>query len=337
MFNIYNSYDQIPNTILSQLDEANVFFSREYYNYSLAEGNKIIYLATDGFIIPYAIRKKHIFSYGTYISEPFCLNYEYNSTENRKEFVNSVQRYIKEKKIADWQFCVGAHTMFDVYPDTSRRIGFGNLVINLENDIETLFANMTSKHRNMIRRAEKDGVVFKIGGIELLDDYCCLDEQTWERSNKPAVNRKIYENKLKYMPTSTFIAISYFDGIPQSGIFAYYNKQIMYYMYGASADRPYIGANNFLHWEVMKEMKSRGVKKYSFVGFRIDVEQDSKLAGIQHFKKGFGGELVKGYLFKENFSALKTKMVDILFRLRYKTKVDDVIEQEISKWQDINN
>ena len=197
---------------------------------------------------------------------------------------------------------------------------------------------MTAKHRNMVRRAERDGVVVKIGGLELLDDYCYLDAQTWKRSDRKPINRIMYENILRYMPTSSFIAISYFEGKPQTGMLSYYNNQMMYYMYGASIDRPAIGANNYLHWIIINEMKKRGVKKYSFVGFRIDVDPNSKLAGIQHFKKGFGGELVEGYMFKATFSKSKKNLFEFLYMLKNKARHSkDTIDQEASKWTSINS
>lgn len=334
---LYTSYAELPETISEKLQEANVFFSMEYNNYICSTGGKVVYLASEDYIIPYEIRKKYIFSFGRYLSEPFCLNQSANSVEKRKEFINSAQMYISRNKLSDWQDSVGAYTMFDVYPDNSRRIGFGNLVVDLENETEVLLANMTSKHRNMVRRAEKDGVTIQIGGLELLDDYCDLDEQTWKRSGQPPVDRSVYEKMLSCMPSSAFVAVSYYNGVPQSGMLSYYNNQMMYYMYGASADRPTVGANNYLHWEIMKEMKARGVKKYSFVGFRLGVNPDGKLAGIQHFKKGFGGELIEGYLFKATFSKPKRLLFEFLYRLKNKTGyTEDAIDQEASKWESIN-
>ncbi|MDO4618547.1 MAG: peptidoglycan bridge formation glycyltransferase FemA/FemB family protein [Clostridia bacterium] len=334
---LYTAYKELPEEILSKLDEANVFFSKEYFDYLLNIGKNVVFFATEDYIIPYEIKKKSIFSFGHYLSEPFCIGNN-DSEEKRKAFINDAQKYIGDNKLSDWQESVGAYTMFDVYPDSSKRIGFGNLVVNLENDTDTLLSNMTSKHRNMVRRAEKDGTKVKMGGMELLGDYCELDKETWKRSGQPPVERAYYENILKCMPDSSFIAISYFDGVPQSGMLCYYNKQMMYYMYGASTDRPTIGANNFLHWEMMKEMKKRGVKRYSFVGYRLIEDIDPKLAGIQHFKKGFGGELIEGYLFKETFSPLKKKMFDILYMLKNRKAVEpDAIDGEIDKWENINS
>ncbi len=337
MIGFYTTYEALPESILLKLTQANVFFSREYNNYVSSTGGSVVFFATEDYIIPYEVRKKYVFSFGRYLSEPFCLNDDANTIENRKAFIDSIQEYIASNKISDWQDSVGAYTLFDVYPNTSKRIGFGNLIIDLENDTDTLLSNMTAKHRNMVRRAEKDGVSVKIGGVALLDDYCALDAQTWRRSGQAPVDRSFYENILMHMPSSAFIAIAYYDGIPQSGMLSYYNEQMMYYMYGASTDRPTTGATNFLHWEVIKEMKARRVKKYSFVGYRLDVDPGGKLAGIQHFKKGFGGELFEGYLFKETFSASKRKLFEILYSLKYRTHFEkDAIDQEIGKWQSIN-
>ncbi len=336
MIKYYKSYDEIDNQIKDALSKANVFYSKDYYDYATTVFGGLVYFANEHYIVPYSIHKKYIFSFGTYDSEPFCL-IDDDSINKRKNFINAVQNFIKKKRIVQWQTVNGAHTMFDVYPDSSKRIKWGNLVIDLSQDGQDIFSNMTSKHRNMVRRAEKDGIYVKWGGVELLDDYCKIDKETWARSGKSPIQRSFYENIMNKMPKASFVALSYHEGVPQSGMLCYYNQEIMYYMYGASTSRPAIGANNYLHWYMIKEMKNLGVKRYSFVGYRMNVDENTKLAGIQHFKKGFGGSLIESYLFKETNSKIMKFIFDLLLRIKnHGAKVNDAVDQEISKWISIN-
>jgi lipid II:glycine glycyltransferase (peptidoglycan interpeptide bridge formation enzyme) len=49
-----------------------------------------------------------------------------------------------------------------------------------------------------------------------------------------------------------------------------------------------LGSSNLLQWEIIKKLKSLGVREYDFVGGRVEVPKGSKLEGIQRFKQRFG-------------------------------------------------
>ena len=52
-------------------------------------------------------------------------------------------------------------------------------------------------------------------------------------------------------------------------------------------------------------MKRIGVKKYDFMGARLNVEKGSKYESIQKFKQRFGCELKKGVHWEAQFNPLK--------------------------------
>ena len=70
--------------------------------------------------------------------------------------------------------------------------------------------------------------------------------------------------------------------------------------------------------------------------YRINEDEDSKYHGIQRFKERFGGELIRGYMFKTILIPWKYKLFHLAYNIKNKQKLTDVIEQEIHKWQDIN-
>ena len=328
---------ELPADIVKCLNlEANVFLSDEYENYIRSNGDLIIYIYDQNFIIPLSYHKKFIFSFGKFLSEPYKYSVSETDPESERIFVNNVMEFLKKSVKLQWLTTTPASSLFNVYPDYSKRIRFGSHIIDLTKDKETLFADMKSKHRNMIRRAEKADVSVKIGGKELLDTYLKLDTETWERSGVISNNKSIYEKILDNLKTTSFIAIAYKDEIPQSGMLCCYNKAMMYYLFAASKNSPEPGSTNLLHWEVMKYMKSLGVLKYSFVGCRINEDENSKYHNIQRFKEGFGGELRAGYLFKARFNSFMYSLFHLLYKIRAKKELLDVIDQEISKWKSIN-
>lgn len=315
------------------VSEFNAFFSDEYSKY--LQGERIL-IYSSAWIIPVTIKKRSIFCYATFLSEPK----EYNSAmgEFGSHFLTEVCNYMHSAYRIQWTNPAAPSTLFSFVPDYSISIPFGSHIIDLTLPEETLLANMHSKHRNVVRKAIKDGVEVKIGGAELLRDYCVIDEQTWSRSNRKGEGESEYERFVKALPNNTRVYVSYFEGHPQTGAIIMYNKQMAYYLYGASINHTHNGSGNLLQWDVIKDMQKEGVLKYSFVGCRINVDENSKYYGIQMFKSRFGGELFEGKIFKVIYNPFMYHLfrfaatIKSTIHNKHYTPYLDIIDQEIHKW-----
>lgn len=75
----------------------------------------------------------------------------------------------------------------------------------------------------------------------------------------------------------------------------FYDKEVAYH-YGASTllGRKYPGAY-LIQWEVIKEAKKRGMKRYNLWGVAPEGEINHRFYGVSVFKRGFGGQDI-GYL-----------------------------------------
>lgn len=328
-------------SVLSQegkysLEDANAFYSHEYKQYEESRGSKVFYLYDSDYVQVVSIHKiASLFCVASLLSEPVCIS-DRNGSERSQFFIDSVVDYLKKEMKIDWIGVTPASSLFKVYPSTSERICFGNYLIDLSLPEENLFSNVTSKHRNMIRRGEKSEVTVCFGGLELLNDYIKVDKQTWLRSGKEIDNTEFYTQYIQALPNHTIVGIAYKEGVPQCGIIGLYSKECFYYMYGASADSPIPGATHYLQWKMICLMKGKGVHYYNFVGCRINEDADSKYHNIQHFKKGFGGVLEECYLFRVTANPLKKKLFNLLMKIKTGSIPNDVIDQEISKWKQIN-
>jgi lipid II:glycine glycyltransferase (peptidoglycan interpeptide bridge formation enzyme) len=98
-----------------------------------------------------------------------------------------------------------------------------------------------------------------------------------------------------------------------------------YYVYGGSVPTPVTGANNMLHWEAIKQFRKLGVKRYDFVGVRINPEKGSKQEGLMMFKQRFGGQLIKGYMWKYAIRPIKFAVYSIAVRL---LRGGDIVDNE---------
>lgn len=314
----------------------NIYFTKEYFNYAADRGSVPLCLYDASYCqIVTVHRIKGLFTVASFPTEPVCLNGEAEFA-SQQAFLDEAVALLRKAYGIDWTTVTAAGANFCAYPTVSHRIAFGNYIIDLREDETALFANVSSKHRNMIRRGEKAGVSVRFGGGELLDDYLLLDRATWRRSGLNTDNAEQYRSLLRRFGENAVIGMAYLDGAPQCGLLGIYNSEMFYYLYGATADRPEPGSTHELQWKTICRMKERGVKRYSFVGCRIRADEDSKYQRIQHFKAGFGGALVQGYAFKCVLRPWKKKLFDRMLKLRTGKIPTDVIDQEIGKWAQIN-
>jgi hypothetical protein len=230
---------------------------------------------------------------------------------------------------------------FKEHPAESKFCPFGDYSVDLaHSDEEALFSNIHPKHRNKIRKAEKSGIVIHYGR-KALDDFYMLYKETMERGKLFCDTfeffQKMYDNS---GDDNVICGVAYYNGKPEGGLFGIYTMYSGHYLYGASAnDIQVSGSINFLHWEAMKLLKSKGVKRYSFSGARLSDVSGTKLEGIQEFKSRFGGKLNKGYLWKADIQPAKCLLLNSLLKTKfmltgYKPK-PDIIDKEAGKWPNI--
>lgn len=320
-----------------RLDGANLFFFPNYMAFSQAGGKKCIYVYSNCFVIPVLLSSKSAFKYAAFPSEPYRHS---DGDEKMEAFVEETCEYLRKVYKIQWIQATPPSALFMSAPKNSKSIPFGSHVIDLSLTEEELWGKVHSKHRNVIKKAEKDGVEIVSGTDDkLIEDYHSIDIETWKRSNKNATGQESLRNQVRALGDDAIIYMAYLDGKPQSGAFFFYNKAMCYYMHGANCDKPHTGAGNLLQWKAILGMKETGVTKYSFVGCRINEDENSKFHGIQRFKERFGGELMQCYMFKVVYSPLMYNLYRMLVNLRMSiaekkiVKQEDIIDQEWHKWK----
>lgn len=325
----------------------NLFFSENYQKYCTkhhAKNKEYCLFSSENFVIPVLIRKFGLFTSATLMSEP-C-KYADND-ESQKDFINAVCRYLNKKEHVKWIPQTETSSFFDEYPDGAKVIRFGSYVIDLSKDEDEIFNNLNKSFRTGIRRALKGGVIVKIGGKELIPDFCVIETEMWKRSNI-SLNHKddtFYPDLFQAMGENVAVGIAYKDDCPQVGLVIYYNLKAAYCMLAGRISKNEPGSNNLLYWEMIQYMKSIGVEEFVIVGYRLKLEKGSKLYNIQKFKDDFGAELRTGFMFKITFSRFHAKMYGLLLKavgfaktrkLSFKKSLD-IIDQEIHKWPEYND
>jgi len=253
-----------------------------------------------------------------------------------KNFLENFAKFISSGKLAHRITQPENSAIFKEVPDSSIRAPFGTYYLDLANNTEQkLFEGLHSKHRNVIRNAEKNNVEIKYG-MEVIKDFFTMYEQTMRRSGKYCQPLSYFESIYNQMPQNIVCGVAYYNGKSQGGLFMPYSSFGAFYLYGASAETIEInGAINFLHWETIKLLKSKGIKRYDFVGARLTDVRESKLGGIQQFKERFGAQLEKGLLWKLDINRSYCRLFDSMVSFKLKLKgikpPQDIIDEELAK------
>lgn len=282
------------------------------------------YLVEDEFVLPFYIKKKFIFNYLL-----FTLGIKSKvSKEKKQHFLNCAVDYIKANLSVDFILTQHVTALFDCYPTHSTYCSFGSYILDLTKSEEELFAGLHTKHRNVIKKAEKDGVLVSCDMDNKREQCISLIQDTLVRQRLVPVRTSLLEGFSKVCQADYWIA-EYNGEVQGAAIILWTSQCCAYYMFGGSCSKPHSGAMNLLHWTAIRKMKERDVRYYDFVGARINPEEGSKYEGIQRFKSRFGGELAEGYLWKIPIRKFKYRLFCWLLALKQKGNYKgDIIDQE---------
>lgn len=328
-------YDELSQNLKDALKAANVFFQPTFVEYVHQNKEEQYFAYDDERIVPIRHRIKAVFNLGVFVSEPFLLVASPKSSEG--DFLDEVVKTAVKKLHIQWMNSTAGGFFSETPSIKCKRIPFGSHVIDLSQTEEELWGKVHSKHRNVIRKAEKESVEIKKGRNELISDYVALERQTQDRTGRKASGLYYYEKQLNTLKENIIVYVAYKDNEPQAGGIFYYNQQMCYYMYGATAKGAFTGSANLLIWTAIRDMKALGVKEFSFVGCRINEDEGSKYSGIQMFKSRFGGALRQGYMFRyEKRPEMYHLFCKVMQWRAHGDKIyQDPIDEEIHKWKEI--
>jgi lipid II:glycine glycyltransferase (peptidoglycan interpeptide bridge formation enzyme) len=248
------------------------------------------------------------------------------SIEEEKSFLNSAMGFFRTIK-ADMVIPATTNTIFRTYPDGADVAPYGTHIIDLDLPEETLLGNLSSSHRRKVRQAMKSGVKIK-GGKEYIETAYALVRDTFKRSSISFMDFNSFSRMIESLDENVKVLVAEYEGDVQGCIVVPYSIYSAYYVYGGSIPNPSAGSMHLLHWEAIREFRSQGVKRYDFVGTRIDPEAGSKQEGLKAFKERFGGDLHQGYMWKYSLSPLKYNLYSLAARLR---SGGDIVDAERHK------
>lgn len=156
-------------------------------------------------------------------------------------------------------------------------------IIDLRANEDELLERMSGKHRQYIRKAEREGVevVECFRPPEHLDAFSRIYESTAKRAGFGLHSRNYYQALAAELGGNNHIYYAEIDGKPEAVLWLAAAGEMAFELYGGITDKGREHKANYaLKWRAIKDMKAAGYKVYDFNG-RLN-------EGVSQFKEGFG-------------------------------------------------
>lgn len=190
---------------------------------------------------------------------------------------------------------------FDVFFDRS------TVTINTKMNGEDIWTRqISSKNRNMIRKAEKSGLIYKAEyDFQSISEFINLYNATMTRLHADKFyffDDNYYREFMNHFSDSAFLGTVRKDTkLVCAALFMYSRNYGHYHLEGSDYSYSNLGANNLLLWKTALEMHDLNVKEFHLGGGYDSAENNS----LFKFKKAFSNELREFYIGKMIFNVKK--------------------------------
>ncbi len=314
---------KITRTLEDALKSKVPVFAREKYLKTFSDD--YAWAVSDKFLIPFVIIKKYIFRYSFFTNETIYLASNYNKDEEKLFLENTIGE-LKKLNI-DFICQPPTNVLFNVYPQKSVYARFSTYIIDLTKDEDSIFGNIQSRTGRYIRNAIKEGFEIK-KGRKYADIAYNIIKKTQHNQGISFMPEKEFNLLIQSLDDNVEIFVSCKGDNFYSALITPFDNNSAYCLYGGNTENIHNGVNALLHWEAIRHFKNLSVRKFNFVGARINPEEGSKLYGIKKFKEKFGGELTEGYLWKYSINPWKKYLYNFLIFIRTCKKHKDIIDEE---------
>lgn len=191
-----------------------------------------------------------------------------------------------------------------------------NYILDIKNKTEDeVFSSFHSKWRYNIRLASRKGVLCGYYGVEKLDDFCKLMQETGKRDGFSIRSKEYFERFFSAFGENARLYICYSPyGDAISGALAVNYGGRVSYVYGASSNtHRNLMPNYLMQWNMIKWAIESQCNIYDFMGIPHCDEKNHSNYGVYRFKKGFNGKIVRyAGEFDYIFSNVKNTIISFL-------------------------
>lgn len=214
------------------------------------------------------------------------------SEKLKEEIILSQYAFLKARSYSyiEWGVKGNSHSeCFKVLEDLDCiHIDKPTLIINLSLGVDEVWKGFQGRARNMIRKAEKNGVVVQRKDADENDIkqyYSMLDATFKKQGIRTPHSYSLFKNMHHYLTPKNWLqyfCAEYEGQIVAAAIFITYGGRMMYLSGTSTTAGAKLAANNLIQWEAIKFASENGITEYDMGG-------TGNLA-IDKFKKSFGGK-----------------------------------------------
>jgi hypothetical protein len=175
-----------------------------------------------------------------------------------------------------------------------------DLTLSLEN---IWMSEICTKNRNLIRKAEKNGLIFLVDSeYKYMDEFINLYNATMSKLGADDFYHfdKTYFNKIKQIEQSFLGIVLYEDKVISSAIFFYSGEYGHYHLSGSDINYISLLPNNFLLYYAALELRRRGVHTFHLGGGTTSRDDDMLLQFKGRFSKKRYQFLIGKTIFNDN-------------------------------------
>lgn len=180
------------------------------------------------------------------------------------------------------------------------------VMIDLEKSEEDLLKNMRRQTRYEVRRADKLGIKVESGSSEaLFQEFHQVQAETAARQDFVPPNLKMLLAEREAFGNNAKIYWAYlevedeFDPKKRKkdpiayGLILKTGQEAEYFEAASTSLNSKLPGAYALQWQVMRDLKKEGYKRYNLWGIAPKGAKKHRYAGVTTFKTGFGGEVVE--------------------------------------------
>jgi FemAB-related protein (PEP-CTERM system-associated) len=166
-------------------------------------------------------------------------------------------------------------------PSSLRKI---SMTLGLDPDPDKVWNGFTSKHRNNIRRAYKNGLTVRSGGLDLLPSFYSMMERSWHALGTPLYGYEYFKKILEAFPAGCRVFVCEQNNAPIAAAFnGYFNGVVEGMWAGGGEQARTSNANLVLYWEMIKDACERGYSTYH-------LGRSTVASGGEEFKRKWNAE-----------------------------------------------
>ncbi len=163
---------------------------------------------------------------------------------------------------------------------------------------DEILKNMRKNHRNLIRRARKEGVeiMASLNPMEDIKYFHSYNKETRKLQKCTPYTKKFFDSQVSHFSSRnecTLYLAKYNNEVIASSIHMHVFGETSYHHGASTSKYSKIPASYLLQFTAIEDALKREDDVYSFWGIAPEESKNHPFKGVTTFKKGFGGKLLK--------------------------------------------